>query len=140
MRGTAFALSRAMKKLLIIMLALGFTGCASLRRQVFDKVHEGDDQQVVLTAFGQPEQFSPSKDGTGQEWYYTRRGDLCGFFIRDGKVKEMGCWNRPGYIHPVAALFGGIMTGASSGASEKSSRSLSCMTLRNGDIATTHCD
>lgn len=126
--------------MLTVLLFIAFAGCASLKNQVFQEIHEGDSKEHLVSVLGQPDQFGPSSTGTGDAYYYLRGHDRCGFRVQDNKITKMGCDPRPGYLDPVQ-LFGLGLQGAGEGMQNASKNSTNCYTQADGyGNAYTHCD
>jgi hypothetical protein len=109
-----------MKLLLLAMICLA--GCVSLHTQVYENIHEGDSSEHVVDVLGAPNSFLPSQRIEGAiAWYYVRRGDQCGFAIKDQKVRLIGCEARADYVNPFAAMLQGMGKGLQESSNNRSS-------------------
>lgn len=90
-------------------------GCASLNREAYENIKVGDKASHVKDVLGEPDRFANSVVIPGATaWYYVRRGDVCGFTIKDDEVKYMTCGRNPNYVSPGAAI-GTVLKGAGDG-------------------------
>lgn len=120
-----------MRLILLGIMSIFLTvGCASLRTEIYEGINVGDPSSKVTDLLGSPQEFRPSeKEIGGQAWYYTRREDICGFTIKDGKVAHMMCTNNPNYMSAGKAfgtLLIGMGDGLKAGSKEPSNPRLNC--------------
>lgn len=101
-----------MKLPMLTLLMFAISACASLKDEVFQKIHEGDSVDVVKGLLGNPSSFGASQRIPGaQAWYYVRRGEQCGFTINEGKVAAIACGDNPNYISPTQRIGAGLGAG-----------------------------
>ena len=130
-----------MKNLLLCILALGLvTGCASLHSQIHKEVHQGDSQDHVEQALGEPDSFRQSqKDSTVTVWNYQKKSDFCSIAFREQKVIQTACQTDPNYVGPIGKMLQGGAQGMQSGLQQQQNRSVSCTTNQVGSTAYTNC-
>jgi hypothetical protein len=88
------------------------SGCTSLSKDVFERVRDGDTEEVVVHTLGQPDTYTRTDGGVGPySWYYRRRADVCEIAFESHVVRTRSCPKDTAYIGPIGTLLKGAGEG-----------------------------
>lgn len=129
-------------RIFILSIFILAAGCASLKDEVFENIHEGDTAYQLTELLGNPDSFGESQRTPGAKaWYYVRRGSTCGFTIEDQTITYITCSDNPNYVPPTRYV-GSVLKGMGDGlksAVDGNQKNVNCTTQQVGDSAYTNC-
>ncbi len=129
---------------LLPLIMISISGCASLKTQVFNDIHEGDSKDHVISLLGEPQYFQKDPASGLTVYSYRKRSDLCSIALINNKVSGTSCEKISGYVSPAAAMLSGmgksLQDGSRRPAQQFRTTPTTCTSSAIGDQVYTNCN
>lgn len=119
-------------RILLCLIVLSLSGCATLKDKVFTQIHDGDSQESVLGKLGNPESFT--KTSQGMLLTYTKGREICDISLEAKGVVSTSCKKTPKKEEK------NFFEAFSDGYRQSTQNSTYCTSTAFGNTVTTNCN